>query len=244
MGMLWAQLDIEHRSGMQNAYRPVTDKDVLHLINSVMLEQNGHAFTYAQVHAIFTLIFVQNTSRRFMETLSVTVPEMELEVTPTEDGSILRSIKFKYAYDKRLGFCINEESVGEAREVQCCPVLWTLLLLQKLGVIESALEAWDQGTLVGMMRSDNYVTTKDLVTLLKNSHTTVNKMYQVRIDSKLGMKGEERLPETPWDDVMKTNNSSPTPFLHHWLAVSPHTRETISKVISYSNASMSLALFV
>jgi hypothetical protein len=242
MTMLWKQADIEHRTGEQNAYHPVTDKDLLHLTNSILLEQGGNRLTYQQVHTIFIICFVQNTSRRFMELLCVTIPDLELKTTPTKDGSTLRSITFKSAYDKNLGFSINEQTVGEGRHVHQCPVLWTLLLLKKLGVIKSALEAWDTGTLEGKMSRESYVKTKDLVVLLKKSHTTLNRKHKSLLTAAAAEEENEWVVETVWDEAMTTNQTAVVRY--HWMNVGAHTRETISKVATYTNASGSLGPFV
>lgn len=65
---------------------------------------------------------VQETSRRFMELLSVVVPGMKMMSTPKAEGNgHVKSLVFKYAYDKNLGICVSTQKVAEGTKVENCP---------------------------------------------------------------------------------------------------------------------------
>jgi len=103
---------------------------------------------------------------------------MELSVTPGNNGRGIKTLGFESGHAKNLRPCISTQSVAEGLAVKNCSVVWTLLLLQTLGAIDSALEVWNAGTLEGFLDASQLLTTQDIKTLLEQSHKKLNATQQ------------------------------------------------------------------
>ena len=102
---------------------------------------------------------------------------MHFEFKIDEHGKRKSSFTFLYAYDKNMQFCTNHKSIVKGSSIEKDPVLWTLLIFQSLGVIDSASEVWETETLDGKMHCDNYFTTNDMVILVNQVHQDLNKIH-------------------------------------------------------------------
>jgi len=106
-------------------------------------------------------------------------------------------------HDKNSGFCASEQSVGEGKNVEQCAALWTLLLLQSLGVIDSALDVWGSGTLEGKMQDSHFLLAEEIEELLEQAHKNLSAQHQQMLDSEAT---EHHHSETVWDEAIMINS--------------------------------------
>ena len=202
MSSLWNDGNLARRKNEQNANREVTEKDLLHLINSIILEQKGGPLKYCQVQTLTSAAIVMQTSRRFSELLSITVPEMKLSV----NGDV-RVLEFSYAVDKNLKFGVFRQNVAEGKTVESCAVTWILIQLQALGVIDDAVECMKQGHLVNF-KPEKYMKCSELASRLKEAERQLRQSQKEKLKSSTE---EKHIYNTVWDKAMELESQQSDP---------------------------------
>lgn len=222
------------QTNRQNAYRAVTNRDFRHLINSALIEREGKSLTYTQVHTIWMGTMSRTTSRRFFEIMSICIPNMTFELSRLSNGEEVRGMTFEYAYDKNSKYCVYSQYLASTNGVEDDGVLWTLILLQILGVISSALDVWRSG--LSIVHAPMYFSARELSEELTKASAELNVENQRMLSS-----GKTVANQCVWDRVVLHNKSKKRPRLHHALLCNSGTMKVTSQLMTYKVADEKLS---
>ena len=138
---------IQRATGEYNGCITLTQKDVRHLIHSVVNRYGEAPLPTVEIQNIQQLVLQSSTGRRVCELQFVAPADFEYYVFVNDSGVIVdRVIVFWFCWSKRLGpgrYPQNCRESATGNNVEAAPVMWTLLLLQRLGIIENAADAYN-----------------------------------------------------------------------------------------------------
>lgn len=153
-----------------------------------------------QILAIWKLVVSLNSSRRHFESTTIAPATF----TYRHDTSVL---EFKYLHAKRRGTGRNKQTVSTMPNVEDCGVVWTLLLLQKIGAIESAVDVWD-GKEQLQVDAQHFENAESLRKLLDTAKKTLNEKQVRALEN-----GDDRALDNLLDTMAKVHKTEdPVPI--------------------------------
>jgi len=137
---------VQRATGEYNGCITLTQKDVRHLIHSVVNRYGDATIPTVDIQTIQQLVVQSCSGRRVCEMQFVAPADFEYYVFVNDSGVIVyRVIIFWFCWSKSIGpgrYKHNCRESVNGGNVEAAPVMWTLLLLQRLGIIEDAVNAY------------------------------------------------------------------------------------------------------
>ena len=156
----------DRKQGKAVGWIALADADFLHMINTVLDQHNGK-FPTEKIQQIHMLMVSKVTARRTGERTWIAASSWTLRSDILANGNIIRVMSYTYCFQKGVGVGKYPFSFMETSDtpVESDLVVLTLLLLERLGMIKSALDVYENHAPL-VVDPDTFETPDELVAKL------------------------------------------------------------------------------
>ncbi|GKY99041.1 hypothetical protein MPSEU_000859800 [Mayamaea pseudoterrestris] len=131
-------------SGLSNPHVVITYKDTLHMLNSLLMSEDNGIIPTRYLELIHYQLVGQVTGKRSIERNTIAASSWQLRIeVPVPGGQKFRMMSFIHCYMKEKGLGTYIVSFMEADSLEMNLVVITLILLERKGMIRSAIDVYE-----------------------------------------------------------------------------------------------------
>jgi hypothetical protein len=120
--------------------------------------------------AVWKIDMGKNTSHRHIEFVLIAPCSFHFQILPD-----YQEIYFSYDHVKQKGEGTYKKKVASMDTIKTCSVVWTLILLQQLGAIKSAIDVWDGNKELKVNSSHNFQSEQSFCLKIQRAKKKLNK---------------------------------------------------------------------